>query len=84
MIGLPLGDTVSMNLAQQTRCTPLEKFVILQCYLTPASCPQRPLSSVPIVCVAGARKGRRRELGRETTREGGPRALARPNSPFPF
>ena len=37
--------------------------------------------------MAGVRKGRGRELGRETTREGEgsfPFSLARPNSPFPF
>ena len=41
-----------------------------------------------VACVAGVRKRRERELGRETTREEGgrsaPRALARQNSPFPF
>ena len=43
---------------------------------------------IACACVAGVRKGRGRELGREKRREGGgrsaPRALARPNSPFPF
>ena len=31
------------------------------------------LSAILIACVAGVRKGRGRELGRETTREGGGR-----------
>ena len=43
-----------------------------------------------VACVAGVSKGGGRELGRETTREGGgrrgrgsfPFSLARPNSPF--
>ena len=50
---------------------------------------------LPIACVAGVRKGRVRELGRESTREGGgrrgsflpcePHTLSpRPNSPFPL
>ena len=44
------------------------------------------LAQASLACVAGVRKGRGRELGRETTREGGviPVSLARPNSPFPF
>ena len=43
---------------------------------------------IACACVAGVRKGREKELGREKRREGGgrsaPRALARLNSPFPF
>ena len=44
------------------------------------------LAQASLACVAGVRKGRGRELGRETTREGGviPVSLARRNSPFPF
>ena len=44
------------------------------------------LAQASLACVAGVRKGRGRELGRETTREGGviPVSLARPNSPLPL
>ena len=44
------------------------------------------LAQASLAYVAGVRKGRGRELGRETTREGGviPVSRARQNSPFPF
>ena len=51
MIGLPwLWDTVSMNLAQKNMLYSLKKFVIYHSYLPiMATCPQRPLLSVPKV-----------------------------------
>ena len=48
----------------------VDQFEVFLCQITP-SWPPNEVKHLGLACVAGVRKGRGRELGRETTREGG-------------
>ena len=48
----------------------VDQFEVFLCQIAP-SWPPNEVKHLGLACVAGVRKGRGRELGRETTREGG-------------